>query len=120
MIHKVLTPKNEKDLMNFISNLSLFYENMSKSVVIENNALKINNDLSVGKLNVLIQKYKNIIENYIKANNDGFTKLKELFEFIEENQSKNADKVIFSLINTEKQNYLNLIFNFNLLQQTFI
>jgi uncharacterized coiled-coil DUF342 family protein len=118
LIHKVLTPKNEKELMSFIINLSLFYENLNKNINVENNALKINYDINNGKLNTSIQKIKNIIENYINSNNDGFAKLNELFNFIEANQSKNADKVIFSLINTEKQNYLNLIYNFNLLKQT--
>ena len=118
LIHKVLTPKNEKELMSFILNLSLFYENLNKNINVENNALKINYDINNGKLNTSIQKIKNIIENYINSNNDGFIKLNELFNFIEANQSKNADKVIFSLINTEKQNYLNLIYNFNLLKQT--
>lgn len=106
LIHKVLTPKNEKELMSFILNLSLFYENLNKNINVENNALKINYDINNGKLNTSIQKIKNIIENYINSNNDGFIKLNELFNFIEANQSKNADKVIFSLINTEKQNYL--------------
>ena len=117
LIHKVLTPKNEKELVNFIINLSLYYENLNKNIYIENNILKMNLDMSSGKLNLLIQKLQNVIENYINSNNDGFTKLNELFNFIEENQSKNIDKVIFSLINTEKQNYLNLIYNFNLLKQ---
>ena len=117
LIHKVLTPKNEKELINFITNLSLFYENLNKNVYIENNSLKINYDMNNGKLNILIQKFKNVIDNYINSNSDGFIKLNELFNFIDANQSKNADKVIFSLINTEKQNYLNLIYNFNLLKQ---
>ena len=43
-------------------------------------------------------------------------KLNEVFNFLDENQSKNTEKVIFSLINTEKQNFLNLIYNFNLLK----
>ena len=47
-------------------------------------------------------------------------KLNDLFNFIDENQSKNTEKVIFSLINTEKQNYLNLIYNFNLLKKAII
>ena len=117
LIHKVLTPKNEKELINFIINLSMFYENMNKNIYVENNALKINFDINNGKLNSLIQKLKNVIDNYINSNDDGFTKLNELFNFLDENQSKNADKVVFSLINTEKQNYLNLIYNFNLLKQ---
>ena len=117
LIHKVLTPKNEKEMVNFIINLCLFYENMNKNIYVENNALKINFDINNGKLNLLIQKLKNVIDNYINSNDDGFTKLNELFNFLDENQSKNADKVIFSLINTEKQNYLNLIYNFNLLKQ---
>ena len=117
LIHKVLTPKNEKELINFIINLSMFYENMNKNIYIENNALKINFDINNGKLNLLIQKLKNVIDNYINSNNDGFTKLNELFNFLDENQSKNADKVVYSLINTEKQNYINLIYNFNLLKQ---
>ena len=117
LIHKVLTPKNEKELINFIINLSMFYENMNKNIYVENNALKINFDINNGKLNLLIQKLKNVIDNYINSNDDGFTKLNELFNFLDENQSKNADKVVFSLINTEKQNYLNLIYNFNLLKQ---
>ena len=116
LIHKVLTPKNEKDLINFILNLSLFYENLNKSINIENNALKINNDINNSKSNTTIQKYRTIIENYINSNDDGFNKLNGLFSFLDENQSKNTEKVIFSLINTEKQNYLNLIYNFNLLK----
>ena len=120
LIHKVLTPKNEKDLVNFILNLSLYYENLNKNINIENTALKINTDICNGKLNSNIQKFKNIIENYINSNEDGFMKLKELFNFIDENQSKNTEKVIFSLINTEKQNYLNLIYNFNLLKNAII
>ena len=118
LIHKVLTPKNEKNLINFILNTCLFYENLNKNINIENNALKINYDMNNGKLNVLIQKYKNVIEKYVNSNNDGFIKLNELFNFMDENQSKNADKVIFSLIKTEKENYLNLIYNFNLLKQS--
>ena len=117
LIHKVLTPKNEKDLVNFIINLSLFYENLNKNICIENNALKVNFDINNGKLNLLIQKLKNVVDNYINSNSDGFTKLNELFNFLDENQSKNTEKVLFSLINTEKQNYLNLIYNFNLLKQ---
>ena len=117
LTHKVLTPKNEKELINFIINLSLFYENLNKNIYVENNILRINFDINNGKLKLLIQKLKNVIENYINLNNDGFIKLNELFNFLDENQSKNADKVIFSLINTEKQNYLNLIYNFNLLKQ---
>ena len=117
LTHKVLTPKNIKELANFIINLSLYYENLNKNINIENNILKMNLDMSTGKLNLLIQKLRNVVENYINSNTDGFTKLNELFNFIEENQSKNIDKVIFSLINTEKQNYLNLIYNFNLLKQ---
>jgi hypothetical protein len=117
LIHKVLTPKNEKELLNFIINLSLFYENLNKNICIENNALKINYDINNGKLNLLIQKIKNVIDNYINSNNDGFSKLSQLFSFIDENQSKKADAVIFSLINTEKQNYLNLIYNFELLKK---
>ena len=39
LIHKVLTPKNEKDLINFILNLSLFYENLNKNINIENTSL---------------------------------------------------------------------------------
>ena len=120
LIHKVLTPKNEKDLVNFILNLSLFYENLNKNINIENTALKISTDISNGKLNSNIQKFKNIIENYINSNEYGFLKLNELFNFIDENQSKNTEKVIFSLINTEKQNYLNLIYNFNLLKNAII
>ena len=116
LVHKVLTPKNEKDLINFILNLSLFYESLNKNINIENTTLKINYDINNGKLNTTIQKFKNIIENYISSNQDGFMKLNELFNFLEENQSKNTEKVIFSLINTEKQNFLNLIYNFNLLK----
>ena len=118
LIHKVLTPKNEKDLMNFILDLSLFYENLNKNINIQNNIMKINGDELNKKSGFIIQKLKTIIDNYIKSNVDGFSKLNELFNFIDENQSKNADKVIFSLINTEKQNYLNLIYNFNLLKDT--
>ena len=120
LIHKVLTPKNEKDLINFILNLSLFYENLNKNINIENTSLKINYDINNGKLNTSIQKYQNILENYINSNQDGFMKLNDLFNFIDENQSKNTEKVIFSLINTEKQNYLNLIYNFNLLKKAII
>ena len=118
LIHKALTPKNEKDLMNFILDLSLFYENLNKNINIQNNIMKINGDELNKKSGFIIQKLKTIIDNYIKSNVDGFSKLNELFNFIDENQSKNADKVIFSLINTEKQNYLNLIYNFNLLKDT--
>ena len=120
LIHKVLTPKNEKDLINFILNLSLFYENLNKNINIENAALKINYNINNGKLNSDIKKLKSILENYINSNDDGFMKLNELFNFIDENQSKNTEKVIFSLINTEKQNYLNLIYNFNLLKKAII
>ena len=120
LIHKVLTPKNEKDLINFILNLSLFYENLNKNINIENTALKINYDINNGKLNSKIQNFKNIIENYINSNDDGFIKLNELFNFLDENQSKNTEKVIFSLINTEKQNFLNLIYNFNLLKKAIL
>ena len=120
LIHKVLTPKNEKDLINFILNLSLFYENLNKNINIENTSLKINYDINNSKLNTSIQKYQNILENYINSNQDGFLKLNDLFNFIDENQSKNTEKVIFSLINTEKQNYLNLIYNFNLLKKAII
>ena len=120
LIHKVLTPKNEKDLINFILNLSLFYENLNKNINIENAALKINFDINNDKLNSDIKKLKSILENYINSNDDGFMKLNELFNFIEENQSKNTEKVIFSLINTEKQNYLNLIYNFNLLKKAIL
>ena len=90
---------------------------MNKNINIENTALKINYDINNGKLNLLIQKLKNVVDNYINSNSDGFTKLNELFNFLDENQSKNTEKVLFSLINTEKQNYLNLIYNFNLLKQ---
>ena len=117
LIHKVLTPKNEKDLINFIVNLSLFYENMNKNINIENTALKINYDINNGKLNSNLEKIKKIIENYINSNEDGFIKLNEIFNFLDENQSKNTEKVIFSLINTEKQNFLNLIHNFNELKK---
>ena len=79
--------------------------------------MKINYDINNGKLNSDIKKLKSILENYINSNDDGFMKLNELFNFIDENQSKNTEKVIFSLINTEKQNYLNLIYNFNLLKK---
>ena len=120
LIHKVLTPKNEKDLVNFILNLSMFYENLNKNINIENTTLKINSDINNGKLNNKIQNYKNIIENYINSNEDGFNKLNEVFNYLDENQSKNTEKVIFSLINTEKQNFLNLIFNFNLLKKALI
>ena len=104
--------------MNFILDLSLFYENLNKNINIQNNIMKINGDELNKKSGFIIQKLKTIIDNYIKSNVDGFSKLNELFNFIDENQSKNADKVIFSLINTEKQNYLNLIYNFNLLKDT--
>ena len=117
LIHKVLTPKNEKDLINFIVNLSLFYENMNKNINIENTALKINYDINNGKLNSNLEKIKKIIENYINSNEDGFIKLNEIFNFLDENKSKNTEKVIFSLINTEKQNFLNLIHNFNELKK---
>ena len=120
LIHKVLTPKNEKDLINFILNLSLFYENLNKNINIENTALKINYDINNGKLNSSIEKFKKVIENYISSNEDGFMKLNEVFNFLDENQSKNTEKVIFSLINTEKQNFLNLIYNFNLLKNAII
>ena len=116
LIHKVLTPKNEKDLINFILNLSLFYENLNKNINIENITLKINNEISINKLNSDLQKYINIIQNYINSNEDGFNKLNSLFSFVDENQSKKTEQVIFSLINTEKQNFLNLIYNFNLLK----
>ncbi len=79
--------------------------------------MKINYNINNGKLNSDIKKLKSILENYINSNDDGFMKLNELFNFIDENQSKNTEKVIFSLINTEKQNYLNLIYNFNLLKK---
>ena len=120
LIHKVLTPKNEKDLINFILNLSLFYENLNKNINIENTALKINYDINNGKLNSSIEKFKKVIENYCSSNEDGFMKLNEVFNFLDENQSKNTEKVIFSLINTEKQNFLNLIYNFNLLKNAII
>jgi len=116
LIHKALTPKNEKDLINFILNLSLFYENLNKNINIENITLKINNEISINKLNSDLQKYINIIQNYINSNEDGFNKLNSLFSFVDENQSKKTEQVIFSLINTEKQNFLNLIYNFNLLK----
>ena len=117
LIHKVLTPKNEKDLINFILNLSLFYENLNKNINIENTALKINYDINNSKLNSSVEKFKKVLENYINSNEDGFMKLNEVFNFLDENQSKNTEKVIFSLINTEKQNFLNLIYNFNLLKK---
>ena len=117
LIHKVLTPKNEKDLMNFVVNLSLFYENVNKNINMENIALKINYDIINGKLDSNLDKFKKVIENYINSNKDGFIKLNEIFNFLDENQSKNTDKVIFSLINTEKQNFLNLIYNFNELKK---
>ena len=90
---------------------------MNKNINIENTALKINYDINNGKLNSNLEKIKKIIENYINSNEDGFIKLNEIFNFLDENQSKNTEKVIFSLINTEKQNFLNLIHNFNELKK---
>ena len=103
--------------MNFVVNLSLFYENVNKNINMENIALKINYDIINGKLDSNLDKFKKVIENYINSNKDGFIKLNEIFNFLDENQSKNTDKVIFSLINTEKQNFLNLIYNFNELKK---
>ena len=79
--------------------------------------MKINYDINNGKLNSSIEKFKKVIENYCSSNEDGFMKLNEVFNFLDENQSKNTEKVIFSLINTEKQNFLNLIHNFNELKK---
>ena len=119
LIKNKLSPINEKKLIDFIINLSLFYENMNKNTIIENNLLKINSEINKEKLNSSINSLKIIIENYIKENNEGFSHLSKLFNLITDNKNKKSNNSIITYIYKEKENINNIINSFNSLKKAF-
>ena len=119
LIKNKLRLNNEKELIDFIMNVSLFYENMNKNIIIENNLLKINSEINKEKLNSSINSLKLIIENYINENNEGFLNLNKLFSLITDNKNKKENNAIISYIYKEKESINNIIKNFNSLKKSF-
>lgn len=117
LVNKVITKKNKNDLSNFVNNISNFYENNQLSLLTENYLLKSFNNESLDKLNKGKEKIIKIINEFIEQNSEAINKLNDIIGYLVNNKEKNNEKVIFSLFNTEKENYINLINNFNLLNK---
>ena len=98
LINNKLKQNIDKELIDFIMNTCLFYENMNKNIIIENNLLKINSEINKEKLNSSINSLKLIIENYINENNEGFLNLNKLFSLITDNKNKKENNAIISYI----------------------
>ena len=116
LIHKVLTKKNKNDIVKYIHNLLSFYENIQKVNEIENSNLKdLNNRLmlQIKNLNIKINK---ISEEFFTKSTNSIIGLTELIEYLNNNNSNNIEKVTFSLLNTQKQNIIELIIAYNLLK----
>ena len=116
LIHKVLTKKNKNDFVKYIHNLISFYENIQKVNELENSNLKdLNNRLmiQIKNLNIKINK---ILEEFFTKSTNSINGLTELIEYLNNNNSNNIEKVTFSLLNTQKQNIIELIIAFNLLK----
>ena len=116
LIHKVLTKKNKNDFVKYINNLISFYENIQKVNELENSNLKdLNNRLmiQIKNLNIKINK---ILEEFFTKSTNSINGLTELIEYLNNNNSNNIEKVTFSLLNTQKQNIIELIIAFNLLK----
>ena len=116
LIHKVLTKKNKNDFVKYIHNLISFYENIQKVNEIENSNLKdLNNRLmlQIKNLNIKINK---ISEEFFTKSTNSIIGLTELIEYLNNNNSNNIEKVTFSLLNTQKQNIIELIIAYNLLK----
>ena len=117
LIHKVLTKKNKNDIIKYINNLISFYENIQKVNELENSNLKdLNNRLmfQIKNLNIKINK---ISEEFFTKSTNSIIGLTELIEYLNNNNSNNIEKVTFSLLNTQKQNIIELIIAFNLLKE---
>ena len=69
-------------------------------------------DSTIGRATVF--RYLNEL---IEQNSEAINKLNDIIGYLVNNKEKNNEKVIFSLFNTEKENYINLINNFNLLNK---
>ena len=119
LIKNKLKPINEKELIDFIMNLSLFYENMNKNIIIENNLLKINSEINYEKVKSTLNDIKMMVEKYINENNEGFLNLNKLFNLITGNKNKKSNNDIISYIYKEKENINNIINNFNSLKKAF-
>ena len=116
LIHKVLTKKNKNDIAKYIENLMNFYENIQKINEIENSNLKDLNNALITKIKNMNLKVKKISEEFFSKTTNTINGLTELIEYLNNNNSNNIEKVTFSLINTQKQNIIELIIAYNLLK----
>ena len=116
LIHKVLTKKNKNDIAKYIENLMNFYENIQKINEIENSNLKDLNNTLITKIKNMNLKVKKISEEFFSKTTNTINGLTELIEYLNNNNSNNIEKVTFSLINTQKQNIIELIIAYNLLK----
>ena len=119
LIKNKLRPINEKELNDFIMNLSLFYENMNKNIILENNLIRINSEINKEKLNSSINSLKLFIENYINQNNEGFSNLSKLCNLVTDNKNKKSNNSIIAYIYKEKESINNIINSFNSLKKEF-
>ena len=117
LIHKVLTKKNKNDIVKYIHNLLSFYENIQKVNELENSNLKDLNNRLMYQIKNLNIKINQILDEFFTKSTDSITGLTELIEYLNNNNSNNIEKVTFSLLNTQKQNIIELIIAFNLLKE---
>ena len=93
-----------------------FYENIEKINEIENSNLKDLNNALITKIKNMNLKVKKISEEFFSKTTNTINGLTELIEYLNNNNSNNIEKVTFSLINTQKQNIIELIIAYNLLK----
>ena len=113
LVNKIISKKNKTELANFVSNTVNFYENNQLSLLSENYLLKSFNTNMLDKLTKSKEKIIKIINDFISQSKETISKLNDIINYHISNQGKNNEKVIMSLINTEKDNYMQLINNFN-------
>lgn len=109
LLNKIINKKNKNDLINYVSNICTFYENYNQLLLSENYHLKSFNHDSLSKITKQKDYLLNLIKTYISANEVGLTKLRDVCDYVQNNQSKNPEKVFYSLFNTNKEDYLSII-----------
>lgn len=113
MLNKVMTKKHKNEMINYFGSLCSFYENFNQVLINENYHLKCFNTSTLQRLNSQNEKMQKVIDDYITSSKESVIKLTEITEFLFNNQSKNVEKVLYSLMNTEKDKMKNMLTSYN-------